>query len=415
MAVSKNIDRYRNDEAYDIDPARLISVFNSANSGVVRKQSRIANEITERDPAISQAWNVRVAAIAACPWEIVGRDREQADFIERTLRNIQPAYDTKMVSFSQLLQYLQSAVMHGFAMSTTDWANGMSNINGFKIYSQSLFSFQDSDLPYFVGSNNINGIFTQSTTVGPSVNQPTTRKVFPKFPRWIYHTATNSRVAEPLRSGMVRPLAYLYTFRRHVQNEYLRGIEKYGLPMPFVGLGGALYDDNNEDKQKVNQMMASWTYDGYSLFDKDMMDIQFPTANNGFDVNDFLSYLEWSEKQIFRLILGQDSTSSSDNSNRSTAQVHNLVRQDMLASDARAVEETVNNQIIKPLFEGTFGQSNTMPVFKFRLKGVSELQEMANVVKTLDEAGYQINTDVLGERLGLDVIKKKEVVTDGDN
>ena len=184
--------------------------------------------------------------------------------------------------------------------------------------------------------------------------------------------------------------------------------------MPSVSVDGSMYDDENDAKQAVQEMMQSWTYDGYSIIDKQTMEITFPSAGSGFDAETFKSFLEFAEKQIFRLILGQDSTSSADNSNRSTADVHNLVRADMLASDANAVEATINNQIIKPLFEAAFGFSDSVPVFRFRLKGVTEIQEMANVVKTLDEGGWEVSQDVLSERLGFPVTKK-EVTQDGNN
>lgn len=395
-SISRNIDRYGFFESYDLQPVRVLNIFQSANSGTVRRQSRLANELTEKDPAMSQAWSVRVAAIASCPWEIVGGTEEEALFIERTLKNAQPSYNKNLVSFNKTLTYLQSSVLHGFAVSQIEWTPGGSGIVGFRNYSQSLFSYVNSDLPYFEGEDGM-------------------QKITPKYPRWIYHTSTNSRDQEPLRTGIVRPLAYLYAFRRHVQIEYLRGLEKYGLPMPFVGVDGTLYDENNEDKQKVEQMLADWTYDGYAIIDKDTMNVTFPSKDSGFNASDFLDFLEWTEKQIFRIILGQDSTSSADNSNRSTAQVHNLVRQDMLASDAKAVEETVNNQIIKPLYEATYGISQTMPKFKFRLKGVSELQEMANVVKTLNEAGYTVDIDTLAERFGFSIQKKDEETQNGNN
>jgi phage gp29-like protein len=392
MPLARNVDRYFVAESWDIDPVKLDSILNSANSGSVKKQSRLANELTERDPAISQAWGVRVAAIAACPWEIVGGDESERSFISDTLVNIKPSYNDKLVSFGKLLQYLQSSALHGFAISQTEWSAGGSKIDGFRIYSQSLFSYVDSDLPYFQGRNG-------------------QQKITPTYPRWIYHTNTNSRDQEPLRTGIVRPLAYLYTMRRHIQIQYLGGLEKWGDPMPLVEVEGALYDDDNTEKQKIEQMLNAWTYDGYMLADMEQMRVTFPTANNGFDVNNFLSFLEWTEKQVFRLVLGQDSTSSADNSNRSTAAVHNLVRQDILASDARAVEETVNTQIIKPLYEATFGASNNIPKFRFNLKGIQEINEMAKAVETLDKAGYEVDEQTLSEKFGFKVTKKTEEVT----
>ena len=390
MAVSRNKDRRTFDQAFDLDPQKIQCIFSSANTGYVRPQSRLASELTEKDPAIAQAWSVRVAAIAACPYEIVGGTEEQRAFIESSLRNIQPPYDTGLVTFSELLQNMQSAVMHGFSLANTKWTAGGSRIEGFEIFAQSLFSYCGEDLPYFTGND---------------VEQLDT-KIFPKFPNWIYHTATNSRDSEPLRSGIVRPLAYLYAFRRHVQIEYMSGLEKYGVPMPFVEVEGLLYDDDNPQKIAAEEMMTNWTYNGYALLDKGTMEVKFPTSASGFNADDFLNYLEMSEKQIFRIILGQDSTSSADNSNRSTAQVHNLVRADMLASDANAVEETVNNQIVKPLFDN-MGFTGTKPRFRFKLKGVTELTEMSKVVETLFKAGYEVPEDTLSERFGFKVNKKE--------
>ena len=201
-----NTDRYQIDVSLDLKPLEVQNIFSSANGGNTKRQSKLANELTEKDPAISQAWNVRVASIAGCQWEVVGN---QADFITSSLMNIQPSFDSGLVSFSKFLNFLQSAVLHGFAISQAKYINGGSVIDGFKVYSHSLFSYVDSELPYYQTPDD-------------------TKKNRPIYaPCWIYHTACNAREMEPLRAGLVRPLAYLYAFRRHVLIEYLRGIEKY--------------------------------------------------------------------------------------------------------------------------------------------------------------------------------------------
>ena len=404
MAVSKNKDRYWNDETLDLDPKRVLSAFQSANSGYTKRQSRIANELIQKDPSVAQSWGVRVAAISSAKWEVVGSNEEQNAWVRRSLLSIQPSTQSGLNSFYELLEYLQSAVMQGFALSTIEWEEGRSAIRGFKTYAQSLFSYQDSDLPYFVGQN--------------QAGQNADKKVYPRYPEWIYHIANGARQTEPLRAGLVRPLAYLYCFSRLIKQEYLRGLEKYGLPTPAVSIDSSMYDDANEEKQALKDFWESMTYDGFILYDKDKMEVEFPTAGT-FNADDFKAFLEDNKKDIFRLILGQDSTSSADNSNRSTAQVHNLVRGDILASDARAIEETVNNQIIKPLFEGNYGTEAERPIFRFRLKGAEELKAIAEFVKTLSEAGYEISENDLSSRFGMRVTKKTEEVAasssdDGD-
>lgn len=385
---NSNKDRYRIDETLDLTPSKVYDAFQKANSGYVKCQSRIANELTEKDNAISQAWSVRVAAIASCPWEMVGGESGQAEELAKILRNIQPSYNDNLVSFYGLLEGLQEAILHGFAVARTEWTKSGDNIHGFKLYSQSCFSFYNSDLPYYSGCGSDLLNFES--------------RIVPRYPQWIYHTASNARQAEPLRSGLVRPLAYTYAFRRHVLIPMLRGIEKYGHPLTVAEIDEFMYEDTTQ-KQQFETMLANMTYDGWALFPKDKFTLTFPSADSGFDINTFMTYLEYSEKQIFRLLLGQDSTSSADNSNRSTAQVHNLVRADMLARDAKTVEETVNDQIIKPLHTQIYGESDNRPKFRFRLKGTQELKEIADILKTLNEAGKTISNDVLSERMGLPV------------
>lgn len=379
-----NVDRYQIDVSLDLTPLQVQNAFTSANGGNVQRQSKLANELTEKDPAIAQAWNVRVASIAACPWEIIGN---QSEFLTKSLHGITPEFDTGLVSFGKWLNFQQSAVLHGFAISQAEYNNGGSVISGFRVYSHSLFSYVDSELPYYVD---------------PDDAAKVQRPIF--FPRWLYHTATNSREMEPLRSGLVRPLAYLYAFRRHVLIEYLRGIEKYGVPLIQANVEQSLWEDSAQ-KTLLENALGNMTYDGYMITMKDSVELNFPTANSAFDVAVFSNYLDYSEKQIFRLILGQDSTSSADNSNRSTAQVHNLVRKDILEADVKAVEETVNNQIIKPLMEANFGSAADVPRFRFITKGVDEMNQIATLVKTFSEAGYEVDIKDIEKKTGLKITK----------
>ena len=66
--MAKNIDRNLYDITNDLEPIIVSSIFQSANGGSTRRQSRLATELLEKDPAMSQAWSVRVASIASCPF-----------------------------------------------------------------------------------------------------------------------------------------------------------------------------------------------------------------------------------------------------------------------------------------------------------------------------------------------------------
>ena len=387
---AKNTDRGGYNVSNDLQPIMVQSIFQSANSGSTQRQSKLATELLEKDPAMAQSWSVRVASIASCPYQFIGRDEDKNKQIQSILNNIAPNYDSGLVGFKELLQNLQSAVLHGFTVAETDWLEGGAGIQGFRLYSQTLFSYVDSPLPYYKTNE------TEFTI---------------EYPRWIYHTATNSRDTEPLRSGLVRPLAYLYAFRRHTLIPMLQGIEKYALAQPWAKVSDALYEDSDQ-RAEVESMLENMTYGGYAITNNNDVELEFPTTGANFNIETFQSYLNSSEKQIFRLILGQDSTSSADNSNRSTAQVHNLVRQDILASDALAVENTINTQIIKPLAIALWGENiDDIPQFRFNLKGTGEQQAIADLVSTLDASGFAVTDQELSFALGFKVTKKEEAQT----
>ena len=186
------------------------------------------------------------------------------------------------------------------------------------------------------------------------------------------------------------------------------GMERFLSPTTQAKVAESLYEDSDA-RQELENMLEAMTYGGNIITNENAVELEFPMSDSGFNPDHFSSYRNSTDKEIFRLILGQDSTSSAENSNRSTAQVHNLVRQDILASDALAVENTVNTQIIKPLAVALWGDNiDDVPEFKFNLKGTAEQQAIASMIETLDKSGFTVSEEELSLKLGFKVDKKEE-------
>jgi hypothetical protein len=59
------------------------------------------------------------------------------------------------------------------------------------------------------------------------------------------------------------------------------------------------------------------------------------------------------------------------------------------------------------LIEASFdGDMSSMPYLKFKLEGYDEVQAQANIIKTLSDAGYEVNAKDLSDALGFRVFKK---------
>ena len=88
--MAKNTDRSGFSVTQDLQPITVTSIFQSADSGSTKRQSKLATELLEKDPAMAQAWSVRVASIASCPYQFIGEDGDKNKQMQKALLNISP-------------------------------------------------------------------------------------------------------------------------------------------------------------------------------------------------------------------------------------------------------------------------------------------------------------------------------------
>lgn len=385
--VQRSADTF--DVTYDFDPEICASAIAQANGGAISQQSRMAQEIIEKDDDIRQAWGTRVAALSGLQWKIKG-EANAAKAAEAMLRAIRPDDDSGLMSFWELLQSLQSAILHGFSLASIEWAPGGSSILGFRPYHQSWCTVdKNRDLPIL------------SLDGGG--------ELAPVGAGWIYHRVGDKAVSV-CRVGLGRPLAWLFCFKRGGLLSYVRFLEKFGTPI----LKGKLAEisqmtdaaeleegtgDGNTERKKLEEALAKLASDGWLVLPEGCeVDIAQPAYPAG---NQFQDFLNFQSKKASRLILGQDSTSSAENSNRSTAAVHDLVRKDLLISDAMAVAETVT-KILSRWSIMTYGRDLGLE-FSFPITGPAEAEPAvkAQLLGAATAAGFTLSPEDASAYLGI--------------
>lgn len=315
------------DVTYDFDPEVCFAAILQANSGSISRQSRMGQEIIEKDDDIRQAWGTRIAALSGLEWGIDG-DPTAAKEAEAMLKDIRPGSDSGLMSFWELLQSLQSANLHGFSLAGIEWAPGGSSIIGFRPINQAACRIDKySDMPVL-------------TLEGGG-------DLIPAGPGWLYHRIGDKAVSV-CRVGLVRPLAWNFCFKRATLLGNVRFLEKFGMPIPLGKLPAHASDEAtddtgetevNKERRKFEDAVSKMGAEGWMITPEGWeVSLLQPTMPSGNQYQDFLNY---SSKKASRLILGQDSTSSAENSNRATAEVHDLVRKDILISDAMSVQQSI--------------------------------------------------------------------------
>lgn len=96
----------------------------------------------------------------------------------------------------------------------------------------------------------------------------------------------------------------------------------------------------------------------------DSMRIEFhqPSSRAGADV--FRDLARYMDSQISKAVLGQTMTTD-DGSSRAQAEVHNAVRGDILAADARQLAATLQRDLIAPFTRLNFGADAAPPRLRF--------------------------------------------------
>ena len=116
--------------------------------------------------------------------------------------------------------------------------------------------------------------------------------------------------------------------------------------------------------------------------------------------------VDWCEKSIARLILGQTLTSGADGKSSTNAlgNVHNEVRRDLMISDAKQITQTITQQIILPYLQINVDPNiapHRIPYFEFDTKEYEDLSVFADAIPKLTGIGVQISESWVWDKLGI--------------
>lgn len=366
-------------------PSDVGGIFSQADLGFSRRQSRLCEEMVEKDWDLSQALSTRSAAVSSVQWSVVPAEEDgntaAADEVKQVLNGIHGDVGQKLTDFNGWLSSSIDALLPGFAVAEVYW-RGDGTIQGFRPVPSWYFTHYQSADPRLV-------VQTSEAHV----------ETLPLDPPERFVVVDRSRVsADPARGGLVRPIAWAYAFRNLIWKYLLRYAEKFGLPYVAANIQTEDSKVFEVEAERVKDALQNMGSDGGALF-SGLTELNFlePAYSDG---EVFFRTLSDLRKAMDKMLLGQTSTSDSESSNRSTAQVHNLIRRDLLKSDLTAITRTVNQQLI-PVICAYKGVAPA-PKMVFDLPSAEETKEVLEAVKLASDAGYELkDVEQLNARTGL--------------
>ncbi|HGO5822529.1 TPA: DUF935 domain-containing protein [Mannheimia haemolytica] len=376
-----------------ITPAKMKSIFEDAENGDITAQHELFMDIEERDSAIFANIQTRKRAALGVDWAIVAP--RNATPQEEKLRDEVDELFYQLGNFEDLVMDCMDAVGHGFATLEIEWA-----FNGNLWYPK---AFHHRPQAWFKWDKHDNLLLkTRQNTEGEPLRE---------F-GWVVHTH-KSRSTQAARNNLFRTLAWLYMFKHYSIHDFAEFLELYGMPIR-IGKYGAGATPN--EKQTLKRALAEIGHNAAGIMPESMSIELHNAANAGGAAgnNPFLQMVDWCEKSIARLILGQTLTSGADGKSSTNAlgNVHNEVRRDLLVSDVKQLGQTFTQQIILPFLQINFAgvDPNRIPSFEFDTKEPADLALFAESLPKLVDIGMPIPVQWAMDKLGIPEAQENEAV-----
>ncbi|ORE85584.1 hypothetical protein ATO4_26447 [Aurantimonas sp. 22II-16-19i] len=137
------------------------------------------------------------------------------------------------------------------------------------------------------------------------------------------------------------------------------------------------------------------------------MEILFEKVEGQHGAGVFGGLIDYVDKQVSKLVLGQ--TMTSDNgSSKAQATVHNDVRLDIQAADGKQLGQTITRDLVVPFVAMNFGPQQLYPRATYQVAAPEDLGGLTNAVSVLVPLGLKVSQREMRERVGLSEPEKDE-------
>jgi len=368
---------------HTLTPEWIGYIIDRADRGDTYDLYKIARMIEEKDFEISGLLNLRKSAVkssrafAVPPSNDMSAEAQNiARFCQDTMDNIMPSALSGLSDFEGWQDNAMHSLNSGISCSQIHWGTGGRYIKGFEYFDATNFSFNSSYKPQLKYKNS--------------------DKYYQLNPlKWVVHYH-NPRGGDACRGGLIRPLIYLYFFKKHVYQYNIRAIEKFLIP--FVTLLAS--PEDMKDPTRLAQLKSDIQNigaDGGGILSEGS-ELNF-NESKGNQADIYEKFHSMCRRQASQLIIGSDSGVFAEGSNRSTASVQDSVRKNMTLNDTADLRRTIRSQIYKPLVEMNFGKDAPIPDVEFKFD--MDTGAVATVMKDMYDAGFTMPVEELNKLTGL--------------
>jgi len=208
------------------------------------------------------------------------------------------------------------------------------------------------------------------------------------------------------RNGLTRLCAVMYMLKSFTVRDWWAFAEVFGIPIRLGKYGPNATVDQIATLKNAIATIASDA--GAIIPDSMMVELVETAKGNGGDTL-FENMARWADEQTSKAVLGQTMTTD-DGSSRAQATVHNEVRLDIAKWDARQLESTINEYLVKPFIILNWGKQKAYPRVCIRVPEPEDLKMLVDSLMPLVDRGMKVSESEVRDKFGLADPKADETV-----
>lgn len=372
----------------NLTPGRLASILANLDAGDVGEAMTLFDEMAERDLHLGAVTQTRTLSV-------IGKDRDVAAASgsaedEKIAGFVREAFEA-IPRRHALLSALMSAVTHGFSIAEIVWdvKGGAAVPVDIRPRPQKLFTFIDPadparplEFPRYLDMDSPWGV---------------------ELPRekFVFHRHYSGG-GDFLRAGLYRGIAWYYLFTNFTMKDWLAFMDLYGIPLR---LGKFSRNADDRAREALRNAVANLGSDAAAVISDDTT-IEFIHSALSGDTGLFRSALEFFNRQKSKRMLGQTLTTEGGGAGGgggayALGRVHDRVRADIVAFDCKSLDETLNEDLVRPLVDFNFGPGRRYPRIVTRLPRVEEADARLEQIKKLVELGAKVPARVAADITGV--------------
>lgn len=366
-----------------IDFATIKTLTRAADDGDIAETLQAFEEMELKSPRLAGVLQTRRMGLTGLPRRVTSASESQrfrgdavlADevtaFVDETLAGLD--------SFPEFLEHQATAIGPGLAVTEIVWA-------GTEV--QKLAPLPSGRIQSDTQNDGQLRVITADEQMGIPLGSA----------KWVVH-APAARTGFGWTRSVIHSLANIYVVKLLAQADWAMFVERFGIPFIHATTGASI---SSAEKAALESMLAGWGTAGWAHFKEGVSLSVVESSQRG--TSPHQAIMEYCDREMAVAVLGGTLTADTTGATGTfaAANVHDLVRRDLLSDDIAKESRTIGRDLLRPMVMYRYpGRNPPLPTFEHYIDDEVDRSILADVIGKAQAAGLRVGQTWAHEQLGI--------------